>query len=105
MLKALLHRKLPRSTVDYDDYTEDVVRIEPTRREDPFTAAILERFAYLPPGMTWKILSRVCKLPASGSALPLDSPVGVPEFKFRPGLCPGMVGANMNRVEPDVLIS
>lgn len=40
MLKALLHGKLPRGIVEGNDGAEEVVEIEPTRREHPLTAAV-----------------------------------------------------------------
>lgn len=106
MLKALLHRKLPRGTVDTDDGdADDVARIEPTRREDPLTATIFERLAYLPPNLTWDILHRATKPLANGPALPPDAPTGAPAYGFWPSLRPGAGGANAQKVEPDVLVS
>ncbi|MBK9263123.1 MAG: hypothetical protein IPM54_25380 [Polyangiaceae bacterium] len=107
MLKALLHRKLPRSIVESDDAAgaENFAHVEPTRREDPLTASIFERLAYLPASLTWEILRRATKALADGSALPVHAPSGAPIWSFWPSLRPGADGVNRQRVEPDVLVS
>jgi hypothetical protein len=107
VLKALLHRKLPRGIVASDDGpdAENIAQIEPTRREDPLTATIFERLAYLPPNLTWAILFRATQALADGPALPPDVPSGAPAYSFWPSLRPGEGGANTQRVEPDVLVS
>lgn len=105
MLKALLHRKLPRGVVDSDEDAEDIVQIEPTRREDPLTATVFERLAYLPPSLAWEILCRAAKPLEEGPSLPPDAPLGAPTYSFWPNLRPGADGRNTLRVEPDVLIS
>jgi hypothetical protein len=107
VLKALLHRKLPRGIVESDDVDEgeDIARVEPTRREDPLTATIFERLAYLPPSLTWNILCRATKPITDGPALPPEAPSGAPAFSFWPNLRPSADGRNKLRVEPDVLIS
>lgn len=107
MLKALLHRKLPRGIVESDDAAdaENSAHVEPTRREDPLTATVFERLAYLPPNLTWDIFRRATKALADGSALPVDAPSGAPTWSFWPSLRPGADGVNRQRVEPDVLVS
>jgi hypothetical protein len=106
VLKALLHRKLPRGIVDHDDNdADDPTPIEPTRREDPLTATVFERLAYLPPRLTWNILCRATKPLADGPVLPPDVPPGAPTYSFWPSLRPGVDGRNARRVEPDVLVS
>lgn len=107
VLKALLHRKLRRGIVESDDGVEgeDIAHIEPTRREDPLTATIFERLAYLPPSLTWAILFRATKPITDGPALPPEAPSGAPVFSFWPNLRPSAEGRNKLRVEPDVLIS
>lgn len=108
MLKAYLHGKLRRGIVVTDDDDPDAVKtpqIEPTRREDPLTATIFERLAYLPSNLTWDILHRATKPLIDGPALPPDAPPGAPSFLFWPSLRPGPDGRNSHRVEPDVLIS
>lgn len=107
MLKALLHRKLPRGVVqsDGENDEDDRPHVEPTRREDPLTATIFERLAYLPPNLTWDILRRATKPLAEGPALPRDAPTGAPAYGFWPSLRPGADGANAQRVEPDVLVA
>lgn len=107
MLKALLHRKLHRHVVQSDTDTDEDDRpnVEPTRREDPLTATVFERLAYLPSSLTWNILCQAAKPLADGPALPRDVPSGVPTYSFWPGLRPGADGRNAQRVEPDVLIS
>lgn len=107
VLKALLHRKLPRGIVqrDSENDEDDRPHVEPTRREDPLTATIFERLAYLPPRLTWNILCQGAKPLADGPALPSDAPSGAPTWSFWPSLRPGAEGGNAQRVEPDVLVS
>jgi hypothetical protein len=107
VLKALLHRKLPRGIVESDDGAdaENIAQIEPTRREDPLTATIFERFAYLPASLTWAILFRATKPITDGPALPPEAPSGPPVWSFWPSIRPGADGRNAIRVEPDVLVS
>lgn len=107
MLKALLHRKLPRGIVGRDENdADDPAPIEPTRREDPLTATVFERLAYLPPRLTWNILCQAVKpLADGGPALPPDAPSGAPTYSFWPSLRPGADGGNAIRVEPDVLVT
>jgi len=107
VLKALLHRKPPRGIVESDDGTdaENIAQIEPTRREDPLTATIFERLAYLPPSLAWELLFRATKPVTNGPALPSEVPSGAPAYSFWPSLRPGEGGANAQRVEPDVLVS
>ncbi|HRI68759.1 MAG TPA: hypothetical protein PK156_31235 [Polyangium sp.] len=107
MLKALLHRKLRRDVVQSDNDTDEDDRphVEPTRREDPLTATIFERLAYLPSSLTWNILRWATKRLADGPVLPSEVPLGAPTYLFWRNLRPGVDGRNAQRVEPDVLVS
>lgn len=107
MLKALLHRKLPRGFWEADDVSDPDgnAHVEPTRREDPLTASVFERLAYLPSSLTWDILRGASKSFADELTLPANAPSGAPTWSFWPSLRPGVDGANKNRVEPDVLVS
>jgi len=108
VLKAVLHRKLHHRLVETDEDdsdSENTAQIEPTRREDPLTATIFERLAYLPSSLTWGILCQAAKPLADAPALPSDAPSGAPTWSFWPSLRPGADGGNAIRVEPDVLLS
>jgi hypothetical protein len=108
VLKALLHRKLGRATAPLDEEcgrdAEEAASDGLTECEDPLTATVFERLAYLPPDIAWDILRRASKPLGDGPAMPTTVPEGAQTWSFWPSLRPGERGLNKQRVEPDVLV-
>ncbi len=105
MLKAMLHGKLGRPDAGGDDEstTTGSAWDALTGREDPLTAAVFERIAYLDPADAWTLLRTACRGP--GLARLAETPLPEkPVFWFWPKLSPGEGGFNARHVEPDVLI-
>ncbi|HSN99435.1 MAG TPA: hypothetical protein VLS89_14165 [Candidatus Nanopelagicales bacterium] len=98
MLKAWLHRKLRWPSGD----PEDDVRDATSDREDPLTASVFERLAYLEPDLAWDLVRATCE-PLHGPPLPEARPAGLPAWSFWPRLPPGEQGRNLRHVEPDVV--
>lgn len=104
MLKAMLRSKLGRPSDDETGTADASAWDRLTSREDPLTAAIFTRFAYLVPSDAWALLRGAC-VPAPGDdQLPVAAPAAAPDYRFWPRLSPGEGSFNIRHVEPDVLI-
>jgi hypothetical protein len=109
VLEALLHNKIgrARAALDDNDPDEDTSRSRDegiTEREDPLTATVFGRLAYLDTGILWGLLREACDA-SPGSPLPDVPPAGAPEWLFWPRLSVGEHGRNTRHVEPDVVIA
>lgn len=102
MLKALLNGKLGRPDGDDDDAQRSAWE-SLTGREDPLTAAVFERFAYLHPEDAWALLRGACAN-TRAHVLPEQAPSGAPELLFWPKLRPGEASGDAKHVEPDVIV-
>jgi hypothetical protein len=101
----MLHGKLGRPSDEDETGTADTSAWDRlTSREDPLTAAIFERLAYLGPGEAWALLRSACIPPPGDDHLPAAPPPVAPDYRFWPRLSPGEGSFNMRHVEPDVLI-
>ncbi|MEZ4309050.1 MAG: hypothetical protein R3F14_13515 [Polyangiaceae bacterium] len=76
-----------------------------TAFEDPLTATIFERLAYLPPDLAWALLKAASKPLNDDSPFPAHPPDTAPSWDFWPGLKAGPRAPHKKRVEPDVLVS
>lgn len=106
MLHALLRRKRPRGAVPDPGSSDDASPIDAdllSGREDPLTATVFERVAYLPDRVAWTLL-QASSVPLDGSE-PLRgaAPAASPTWTFWPALRPGVGSRNSVRVEPDVV--
>jgi hypothetical protein len=105
MLQAMLHGKLGRPSDEDEAGTADSSAWDRlTSREDPLTAAIFERFAYLEPSDAWALLRSACIPPPGDDHLPAAPPPVAPDYRFWPRLASGEGSFDMRHVEPDVLI-
>jgi hypothetical protein len=71
--------------------------------EDSLTSCVMERLAYLAPGVAWKILSVACEPLTSGELLP-GLPLKDPSWHFWPTWIPAAEDARHERVVPDVVL-
>lgn len=105
MLKAMLHGKLGRPGANDDDEPGTSAWEALTSREDPLTAAVFSRLAYLEPSDAWALLRAACARSAPDEPRLAEAPPsGRPVFSFWPNLRPAKGSFNVDRVQPDVLI-
>lgn len=98
MLKALTHSKTGRA--DRDRLTE---RGALFKYEDPLTATVFERLAYLPKRIAWDVLGRAVGWTLDGKPWRKNPPAGQGSWSFWPSYA--APADNRSRVEPDVVWS
>ena len=106
MLHALLRSKRPRGAVPDPGDVDDVSPIDAdllSGREDPLTATVFERIAYLPDDVAWKLIRGCSTLLEGSEPLREAAPKGSPSWVFWPSVRPAEQSRNSVRVEPDVV--
>ena len=108
MLHALLRGKRPGGAVPDPRDREDAGPLDVdllARREDPLTASVFERLAYLPGGLSAAIVLAASKPLGEDPAVEPALPAGRPTWTFWPSLRPGEGAHHRQRVEPDLVVA